>query len=184
MVSSNDVIKMGRSYLAFRILMSGIFLIIIGLILIVLNYFANKSNDRFKVWICSKIGNITDTNINEKVTKKRVNKKYVYSTEYVPEIVYKYTIDGMEYSNNKISVTEKKFSSRYECEKFIGNFSSTGLEVCYDPNNKNDSYLIISTKDTYWFYGGGVIAIVIAIIMILNRNTLFAQAATAYDMVT
>ena len=105
-------------------------------------------------------------------------------SEYVPEIVYKYTIDGMEYSNNKISVTEKKFSSRYECEKFIGNFSSTGLEVCYDPNNKNDSYLIISTKDTYWFYGGGVIAIVIAIIMILNRNTLFAQAATAYDMVT
>ena len=110
--------------------------------------------------------------------------KFKEKTEYVPEIVYKYTIDGMEYSNNKISVTEKKFSSRYECQKFIGNFSSTGLEVCYDPNNKNDSYLIISTKDTYWFYGGGVIAIVIAIIMILNRNTLFAQAATAYDMVT
>ena len=182
MVKSDQIVQMTRSYLSFRIVISGIFFIIIGLALIVMNYFSNKANDKYKVWKCDDIGVITNTDIQETTSRRKVNQRYVYITEYIPYIVYKYKVNGVEYRNNKISVKKKKFKTRYDCELYISNFQQKKLRVCYDPKNHKNSYLTISTKDNYVLYGIGTILIIMGIIIISFRNSPLLQVSTGLSI--
>lgn len=61
---------------------------------------------------------------------------------YTPEIEYEYTVDGLEYENNRVRFGENSYSSRRRAEEETGRYPvGRRVEVYYEPGDPDNSVL-------------------------------------------
>ncbi len=61
---------------------------------------------------------------------------------YVPQIDYEYTVDGLEYENDRVRFGQNSYSSRRRAEEETGRYPvGRRVEVYYEPGNPENSVL-------------------------------------------
>jgi Protein of unknown function (DUF3592) len=64
------------------------------------------------------------------------------STTYGADIMYRYAVDGYEYSGNRRTFTDYKSSNRNRAEKIVAQYApGTAIQTYYHPDDPEDSVL-------------------------------------------
>jgi hypothetical protein len=156
-----QVVSAGSTYYKYKLLLSGICMIICGLILCGVTIFTYTNAKKKNSLYSGKVnGNIVEANSYQ--TNSRRN-------SYTLSVKYSYKVNNIEFTNIK-EFTSLNFAE-VQAKK-----NSTSLLVYYDPNNPQDS--IIEKPSGMWMLAvGGGLLILIGGLAIILRNNKFAQGA-------
>lgn len=169
-----QLVKVGDTYLVYRLFFSGIFLIIFGVIILsIIGYLIQKKNNIIKNWIKIETPVITNTRIVTKIHSKSSNK-------YQLQLRFSYTIDNKKYQ----SIHKPTFKHKKEAESYIDKFKS--LDVYANPINYNDVYILDLSNDRNINIIGIIIGLIMCIMgtfLIMCRNTAFCKFFAFMDVI-
>lgn len=165
MSDQNDMMKQvvsaGSTYYKYKLLISGICMIICGLVLCGATVFTYKNANKNNALYSGQVnGNIIEANSYQ--TDPRRN-------SYTLSVKYGYKVNNVDFTNVK-EFTNLNFAE-VQAKK-----NSNSLLVYYDPNNPQDS-IIERPKGMWMLAAGGGVLIAFGTVSILMRNNKFAQGA-------
>ena len=90
--------------------------------------------------------------------------------KYYPDIQYNYSVNGRQYSSNKISVSDWFITRNLnEVEKITATYSlSDNISVYYDSNNPDQALLETGIPErVIWALVGGGVTVILAIVLLV-----------------
>lgn len=94
---------------------------------------------------------------------------------YQPKVKYSYTVNGNNYEGNKIEVLDiQNFNSQKKAEEYISNYTQgTVVNVYYNPENPNESFLDNTIQTKKIDFGTGLLIVILlagAIYILFSKN--------------
>lgn len=138
---------------------------IIAFVILGYSYYINKE----KIWINGfpKLkygGKINYSYIEDKIINRETRERV-----YRPIINYRYTIEGSEITNNKISYTKLGWMDELRANTILKKFRDKdklegGMDVIYNPKDYSESYLEYEKQETIGYIIGVSLILILLII--------------------
>lgn len=103
-------------------------------------------------------GTVISTKINETYTKKK--------REYTPSVTYGYTVNGTQYTSNRISFAVRQYQKRSKASSIVNRYrAGSQVVVHYNPLNPAEAVLKVGVnKIFYIIYAVGIILLIVGVI--------------------
>jgi len=140
--TTNQIRQMKKSFTG---LFGGLFFLIFGLIILIFAIQTSVISIESEGWPTVD-GTITSSMIDvyEERDTSTGDDDFppTYTTYYEPEITYSYSINGVDYSFDKISFSRTRFVIQSEAQEVIDEYSTgTNVTVYYNPSNPSEAVL-------------------------------------------
>ena len=127
-----------ESFLRYKLYYIIIGLTIFALLIGSFGFSYYKQVNSFKTWESTDNGIKIQQEIKQSTQTKKVRGKITTTVKYTPYIKYKYSYEGSEYENDKISNSTPSFTTEADAISFLEDYSLT-LKVYFNPKSPKET---------------------------------------------
>lgn len=163
--TTNQIRQMKKSFTG---LFGGLFFLIFGLIILIFAIQTSIVSIESEDWPTAE-GIITSSMIDsyEERDTSTGDDDFppTYTTYYEPKITYSYSVNGAEYSSDKISFSRTRFVIQSDAQEVIEKYSTgTNVTVYYNPDNPSEAVLEPGIQNSGGMICGTIGAVVFIIL--------------------